>query len=77
MNKSWRVAHAEYDPTKNAVAEHRVTSFDGYKDCMDYVNANGNEPLMGYHKDCMDLDCPAMAYVKTDAYHAEYSKVVD
>ena len=77
MNKQWRVARAKYDATKNAVAEHRVTSFDDYKECLAYVNDHGNEALMGYHKDCMDLDCPAMAYVKTDAYHEEYAKVTD
>ena len=77
MNKAWRVAKAEYNPAKNAVRETRIASFDGYKDCMEYVNNHGNEPLMGYHKDCMDLDCPAMAYVKTDAYHAEYAKITD
>jgi len=54
-----------------------VTSFDDYKECLAYVNDHGNEALMGYHKDCMDLDCPAMAYVKTSTYHEEYAKVTD
>ena len=75
MNKAWRVAIAEYNHEMNAVAEKRVASFDGYEECMEYVNAHGHEAIMGYHKDCMDLDNPAMAYVKTDAYHDEYSKV--
>ena len=77
MNKQWRVARAKYDATKNAVAEHRVTSFDGYKECLAYINEHGDEPLMGYHKDCMNLDNPHMAYVKTSAYHEEYAKQTD
>jgi len=77
MNKAWRVARARYDAAANAVAEKRVASFDTAGECLTYVNANSEEPLMGYHRDCMLLDAPAMAYVKTDAYRAEYSKVVD
>jgi len=75
MNKAWRVARAWYDADADAVEEIRIASFDTANECLSYVNANGEKPIMGYHENCMDLDVPQMAYVATDAYRREYAKL--
>ena len=73
----WHGARAEYIPTENAVLETRLHDFAGYEAAEKWLNENKNMPVYIWHDDAANLENPSFAMTETEAYRAEYKKIID